>query len=679
MKLSKLFQTALTLLFGIAVNSAAWAQHGLNDTIALDEIVITGSKQYRSAGNVTQKIDVIRSIDFESAVTGKNNIAEIISGKPGSSVSALSRNDANWGTYGGIGPKYSTFMLNGLPLDAFIDPMSLDMQAFERIEIQRGPASVLYPNYLSHDFAGSQSPLAGTVNLILKENITDRETQLVTSYGSYNTLNTQFYHQGTRDNMNFFGGVNYENSDYTNYGTENSWLNMQKDPEYRKLKLFSGVNYFYGSNQRNRLGMFVNHTKHKGDAGRIYRGYEHNYTTINISQSSEITGSLLFNASAGLRIYDRTWQESSFSETDNLSSNDGVFQNIIPADASLSWHQDGGHLLTLGIDYQNARYYTFSDPLQGYSEYGNKSRAIQTGLYLQQELNLGELTARGGLRYNYIETKIDLINRGNPGEPLTAYNNLLWSAGVRYNVSDYVSLFANAGNSFLPPGLRSMGGTINPDDRGVPGRHGQLPNPDLKPESGTGLDAGTTITLPSNITLGLRGFFINVDDAIIENIVSPDPSQTQSINAGTTSSRGIELEAGSRVTQRVSWFANYTYMNTTIINELDADQDGATVPFAPSHVANAGFLINSNTGLTVSPVLNYNGGYYDSSSKSGRNEFKPGLVANLYISQIVRTTGNYDLNLFAKGYNLTDNRYEMPWQFQDTGLAITGGFRVRFR
>ena len=242
-----------------------------------------------------------------------------------------------------------------------------------------------------------------------------------------------------------------------------------------------------------------------------------------------------------------------------------------------------------------------------------------------------------------------------------------------------MSVFANAGNSFLPPGLRSMGGTINLDDMGVPGRHGQLPNPDLNPESGTGLDAGASITPMSNLNLGIRGFFINVDDAIIENIVSLDPSQTQSINAGTTRSMGIELEAGSRVTQRVSWFANYTYMNTTIINELDADQDGATVPFAPSHVANAGFSIYSQTGLTVSPALNYNGGYYDSSSKSGRNEFNPGLVANLYISQVVRTRGNYDLNLFARGYNLTDNRYEMPWQFQNTGLAITGGFRVKFR
>ena len=60
---------------------------------------------------------------------------------------------------------------SGLPIDAFIDPMSLDLSAVESIEVQRGAASVLYPNYLSQDFAGNQSPLAGTVNLILKEKL----------------------------------------------------------------------------------------------------------------------------------------------------------------------------------------------------------------------------------------------------------------------------------------------------------------------------------------------------------------------------------------------------------------------------------------------------------------------------------------------------------------------------
>jgi outer membrane receptor protein involved in Fe transport len=665
----------LTIIFPIFSH----AQQETSNTIVMDELVITGSKQYKSAGNVTQKIDVIDSAALATTVIGNNNLAELIAQQPGASVSALSRNDANWGTYAGIGPKYSTYMLNGLPLDAFVDPLALDLMAIERIEIQRGPASVLYPNYLSQDFAGNQSPLAGTVNLILKENINHRASRLLTSYGSFNTLNTQFYHQDTKDNLNYFGGINFENSDYTNYGTENSWLNMQKDPEYQRLILFAGANYFYGGEDKNKLSVFINKTNHKGDAGRIYRGFEHNYTTVNIAQTTFLTHALTFNASAGLRIYDRTWQESTFVVVDSLLSNNGVTQNILPVDANLTWSQGGGHTLVIGVDYQNARYHTHNDPLQGYRQFGNKSRALQTGVYAQEELQFGGLTVRGGMRYNFIQTTIDLISGGNPGEPVTKYNNLLWNAGVKYHLSPAVSLFANAGNSFLPPGLKSMGGTITLGDEGVPGRNGQLPNPDLRHESGIGLDAGTDIGLPANLQLSLRGFYMHVEDAIVDVVVSENPSQSQSINAGSTRSSGFEIELAQTVTNRFSWFANYTYMNTFIRNDLDSDQNGASVPFAPTSVANAGFTLSTRFGLKINPVLNYNSGYYDSTFKSGRSEFTPGAVIHLFASQALVQKQHLGVQALLRVYNLTDNRYEMPWQFQNTGLAITGGFVVQLR
>ncbi|MEZ5196365.1 MAG: TonB-dependent receptor [Bacteroidales bacterium] len=679
MKKTRFIKLAIVCFISMYFYSTSYSQESVNDTVSLEEVVVTGSKQYRSAGTVTQKIDIISSKTIESSIMGNNNIAEILSQEPGASVSVLSRNDANWGTYSGIGPKYSTYMLNGLPLDAFVDPMSLDLNAFERIEIQRGPASVLYPNYLSQDFAGNQSPLAGTVNLILKENIKKREAVFQTGYGSFNTLNTQAYHQNVKDNVNYFAGVNFENSDYTDYGTENSWLNMQKDPEYQRLKVFAGANLFYGTNKNNRLSAFVNKTRHQGDAGRVYRGFKHDYTTINIAQSTEISEDLNFHASVGFRIYDRTWQESIYNTIDSLVSNNGVNQKIIPVDANLTWKHGQNNLLTVGTDYQNAQYYTTSDPLVGYDTYGNKSRAFQSGVYVQEELNLGGLTARAGLRYNYIKTTIDLISGGNAGEPETDYSNLLWSAGLKYRLLPVLTIYANAGNSFLPPGLKSMGGTIKLSDEGVPNMNGQLPNPDLKPESGMATDLGVNFSLLENLNLSARGFIMMVDDAIIDIRVSETPSQSQSINAGKTSSSGFEIEASQQLNNFFSWFANYTYMNTSIENEKDADQDGATVPFAPEHVAIAGLTLETGFGLTFRPVLNYNDGYYDSSSKSGRKKFTPGALINVYASQLITENDTYSFNLFATVYNLTNNKYEMPWQFQNTGLAINGGIRIQFR
>jgi outer membrane receptor protein involved in Fe transport len=591
--------------------------------------------------------------------------------KPGASVSALSRNDANWGTYGGIGPKYSTYMLQGLPIDAFVDPMALDLNAIDRIEVQRGPASVLYPNYLSQDFAGNQSPLAGTINLVLKEKIDKPLTSFSSSYGSYNTLNGQFYNQGNLKNFNYFAGASYESSDYTNYGTTPSWLNMQKNPVYKKSKFFGGATWYPAGNDKQKFTLFVNKTFHKGDAGRVYRGFDNNYGTINAGYSIELNSQLDLQSHIGLRQYDRTWQESNFGVVDTLKSNNGVVQNIVPADISLTIKHGKESLLVLGSDFQTADYATWSDPLNGYPLFGNKSKAIQSGIYAQEEFHVSKFILRAGMRYNYIKNTIELAESGALDEDTEKWNSLIWSTGIKYKINSDISIAANAGNSFITPGLKALGGTISAADRGVIGRNGQLPNPDLIPESGLGADLGADANLPLNFKVSVRGFYTSITDAIIDNSVSEEPSQTQSINAGETTSMGVEAEVKQVLSNNIQWFANYTYMNTKV-------KDAGTVPFAPEQIANAGINITTSFGFSISPYLNYNNGFYDSSNETSRNFFKPGALLNINAIQVLSETETYKIEAFGNFYNVTNNKYVMPWQFQNPGFSFMAGIRATF-
>jgi len=648
-----------------------FSQKSVKDTIMIEGFTVTASKIPQSSGNVTQKIDVVDSKEIGKVVSGNRNISEVLMYKTGVSVSSLSRNDANWGTYGGIGAKYSTYMLQGLPVDAFVDPMSLDLSAIDRIEVQRGPASVIYPNYLSQDFAGNQSPLAGTVNLILKEKTDKPLTSFSTAYGSYNTLNGQFYHQGKTQNLNYFTGANYESSDYTNYGTANSWLNMQKNPEYRKTKLFGGATWYPAGNEKQKFTLFVNKTFHTGDAGRVYRGFDNEYGTINAGYSIELNDSMNFQAHMGIRNYNRSWQESNFGAIDTLKSNNGVDQSIVPADISLTIKHGKENLFIFGSDYQGASYSTWTDPLQGYQSFGNKSTALQSGIYAQEELHISNLIWRAGIRYNYIKNNIELVDGGAPGERMKDWNSFLWSTGLKYRFNADFSLFANAGNSFLTPGLKSAGGTIRLAEKGVIGRNGQLPNPNLKPESGLGIDAGADVSLSSNIKVSVRGFYLSVNDAIIDNVVSQNPSQTQSVNAGRTASSGVEAEVKQMVSDNVQWFANYTFMNTKV-------KDSGTVPFSPGQVANVGLNLTTSKGLSVSPYLNYNNGYYDSSDLVNRSFFKPGTLLNMNISQVLAKTESYKVEVFGNFYNVTSNKYEMPWQFRNPGFSMMAGIKATF-
>ncbi|MYA23002.1 MAG: TonB-dependent receptor plug domain-containing protein, partial [Gemmatimonadetes bacterium] len=208
------------------------------DVYEMGEVIITGSKLPQTPGNVTQKISIITADEMGSLVLGNGNLAEMLSYTPGNFANVLSRNDANWGSSGGLAHTYKGYMLDGLPIDAFVDLQSLDPWAFQRVEDQRGSASVLYPTYLAMDFAGNQSPLAGTANFILKERVGSTRTSASAYYGSYNTIGGRFFHQRAAGNLHLFFGGHHEDSDNTDYGTEGSWLQMDDNPEDDKTKLY---------------------------------------------------------------------------------------------------------------------------------------------------------------------------------------------------------------------------------------------------------------------------------------------------------------------------------------------------------------------------------------------------------------------------------------------------------
>ncbi len=222
------------------------------------------------------------------------------------------------------------------------------------------------------------------------------------------------------------------------------------------------------------------------------------------------------------------------------------------------------------------------------------------------------------------------------------------------------------------------GGTITLADRGVIGKNGQLPNADLDPESGIGYDLGADFKPLDNVKLGVRGFLNLVDDQIITVVASKTPSQSQDINAGKTTSYGVELSSEYQLEKWLRLFANYTYTNTEIDNNNDPDQDGAEVPFVPKHMGNIGVDVKLPYDLTASVYLHLAGSIYDSTSKSGRSEFDGYETLNASLKKRLPDSQAYKVDAYVDLYNLTNNEYEMPWQFQDPGFSAIGGIKVTF-
>lgn len=638
-------------------------------------IVVTESKTEEAQQNVTQKINVIYADQIAGQATSYRNITELLQYQPGIAVTVLSRNDANWGSYGGLGPKYNSFLLDGLPIDSFMDTMSLDPWAFQRIETHQGPASVMYSNYLSADFAGTQAPLAGITNLVLKDRIDTPLTRMTLGGGSWNTFSARLYHQDHRGNLHYFFGTTYEQSDYTNYGAPGSWLGMLDDPAYKKAKFYGKATYFISDKQK--VSFFAQHTLHDGFTGRPNRDYGHNYDTLNVTYTNQVNGTLNIQLKTGVRNYDRRWGDDNYPAGLALVDHSGVQQKIMPTDLTFNFKHRGDSIFTAGVDTQYAIYRTYTEA-SAPRTVGNDATSLSAGMYLQEKYVAGKWVFRAGGRFNHTADTYNLVSGSVPGVRNKSWDKFLWSTGVRYNLNKKFSAYLNVGSSFISPAAKSVGGTLNGSDLGVVGRNGQLPNPSLKPESGVGSDFGVDYAVTERATLGVRGFYNTITDAIVENVVSNSPSQSKSVNAGDARSYGFELVYDHYINDNVHFFTNLTRTASRIRNPLDKDQDGAAIPFVPGYAANAGLELNVTRSFKVTPYLHAAGEYYDSTSKSGRSAFGPYQIVNVKFEKTLHRTDSGTTVLFADLNNITNRRYLMPWQFRDPGFNVMGGLDFRF-
>jgi iron complex outermembrane receptor protein len=627
-------------------------------------MVVTDTKVAQATTSVTQNILVLHRDDIERQPDVNRNLAEFMRYTAGQFVNVLSRNDANWGAYGGLGPKYNSYLLDGLPIDSFVDAMSLDSEAIERIEVQRGPASVLYSSYLTMDFAGNETPLAGTTNFVLKDRIETPLTRMSAGVGSYGTYAGRAYHQGRSGNLSYLFGAAAEHSDYTQYGVPDSWLQTVKSPEYDKSKLFAKLGYALGRPDHS-VSLFIHQTRHDGDVGRPNRDFDNRYDTVNIAYNNQFTEFLHLQFKLGERRYRRQSGNDDYPTSLASTSHDDTRQVIRPMDLTLSYLHGKDSLLTAGIDHQTVHYETASRSSVGVVTPANDIDARSIGYFLQEKVQWRDWVFRAGVRHNIIRHEYALLDGNAPTTTSNAWSRNLWSLGVRYNMAPSFFIYANAGSSFMAPAGKQIGGTVGTTNR-------QLPNPFLRPESGIGRDVGLDWRPTRTLDIGARAFLNTISSAIVDNVVSVTPSQTRSENAGSARAAGVELDLRHSLSDSAAWFGNVTYTRTSVQNPSNVDQDGSHIPFAPDKVFNLGLTAKLPRDITVSPYFHWVGRYYDSTSRAGRISFGNYGVVNVRLQQNWRR----GVELVVDLNNIGNRRYDMPFGFRDPGFS--GFARLNF-
>lgn len=166
-------------------------------TVELDPITVTATRVKKSIRDVSATMDILTKKDIESSVS--RSCTDALNTAPGLFVHKT-------GDYGradldvrGIGNRGTSVMvlINGRPVKMGIFGCTvthtLPLDHVERIEVLRGPASVIY---------GSDA-MAGAVNILTRQPVQTQETELTSSVGTHNSQNYKIFHGGGSNKIRY--------------------------------------------------------------------------------------------------------------------------------------------------------------------------------------------------------------------------------------------------------------------------------------------------------------------------------------------------------------------------------------------------------------------------------------------------------------------------------------------
>jgi iron complex outermembrane receptor protein len=198
---------------------------------------------------------------------------------------------------------------------------------------------------------------------------------------------------------------------------------------------------------------------------------------------------------------------------------------------------------------------------------------VTKALFAEEALNLTpKLLLVGGMRFDDIDLdrQVDDLNAGTVLTFARDYHPFSWRAGLVYGVADGIDLYGQYNRATLSVASLALIG---------------LADTGFRLSTGETAEGGIKATLlDRRLTLTIAGYWIGQDD-----IVTRDPNNsTISIQGGRQSSRGAEGSASLAVADALRIDAGYAYTDARYDELRDAggDRAGNRPPFVSSHVGN---------------------------------------------------------------------------------------------
>lgn len=486
--------------------------------IVLDQLVVTATGRPEPRSQITGTVQVIDQKQIErssaSSVTGllaENGVGFFSEWSPGQTSINI-----RGGASDGQGKDFRSqvlVLMNGRRAGT-ANLSKLSLADLERIEVIRGPSSVVY---------GSQN-IGGVINIILKNGRTNPGGQLKFTTGSWGLGQGQVQVGGVREGFDFFLGVNGgQRDDYHSGrggGTMNntSWkrfgataaFGYQINPDHR-IEANVRADGVYdvgfrgsGANQLSADDRYNNSAdlswRGQADGGR-YRWLLHGYAVQDVDDFK--WASPVIRGSNG--------QPAKGTAADyNRRKLDIVGTRFQPS--MTLWE---GNDLLLGWDQEHSRLRSNRDrigvpgnPLAQVSPQDNNQSETVNALYIEdaQKFFNDRLTLRGGVRRTFGETSFEWTpNLAGQIPRKVDYQATTYSTGAAFRATDQLTFRVGYSTGFRAPTATELAADFN-----TLGGGRIFGNPSLKPEESRQIEVGAAWSAHG----------LNLDVALFQNIIS---------------------------------------------------------------------------------------------------------------------------------------------------------------
>lgn len=600
----------------------------------IGEVVVTGTRNETDVRHLSQTVSVVNRSKIDQAL--QPSLLPVLTEQiPGLFVT--SRGVMGYGVSGGAAGSISLrglsggtarlmVMIDGHPQYAgiFGHPIADAYQSFlaERVEVLRGPASVLY---------GSNA-MGGVINIVTRKMQEDGvKTNLRAGYGSWNTLETELTNRIRKGRFSSVVSGSYNRTD-----------GHRADMGFEQYGGYAKLGYEVTDNWNLRGDVNVTHFNASypgpvdaplldGDQ-RITRGMT-SFAVENRYEKTSGAVSFFYN-------WGNHWINDGYTPSAGEGPQDDRFNsrdNMMGVSLYQSTQFFKGNRITLGFDWFRYGGRAWNEYVSG-EQAGTTSDLVdkhedELAGYIDFRQDIGSwLTFNVGLRADH-HSRIGL--------------EWMPQAGLAFHLPHAIELKASASKGFRYPILREM--YMFPPQ-----------NPDLLPESMWNYElAFSQRLMEGRLTYGVNLFYIDGKN-LIQTLPNPNGSGMLNQNSGAIKNTGVEVQAAYRIDRHWSVDGNYSFLHME--NPVIA---------APEHKLYAGANF-SHGRWNVSTGVQYIADLF--TAVGDQPETEDFVLWNLRASFRACKW----LDIWARGENLLAQEYEINAGYPMPRATVMAGFNLSF-